>query len=188
MKIVAINGGLHRGCRIDSLIGHLLAVAQQSKAATVHHALCVFKNLQHCQECGACQRYNRHCVLKDDLAPVLNSLEEADVLVMGTPITGEDPTAYFKIFFDRFYSFLKNDGSCSLPPGKKAVIVLSPGASEAEFLKTVETFEAWLQPFRFSELHWVLYRRDGQEEAYGVIDAVVKKLISRTEPPKGSHS
>jgi multimeric flavodoxin WrbA len=117
-------------------------------------------------------------VLKDDLAPVLANMEEANVLVMGTPLTGEDPTAYFKIFFDRFYSFLKQDGTCRLPAGKKVVIMFSHGAAEAEFLKTVEAFEGWLEPFRFSEIHWILYQHGEKENTYEEIEAVVKKLVA----------
>jgi multimeric flavodoxin WrbA len=116
-------------------------------------------------------------VLKDDLTPVLASLENADILVMGTPITGEDPTAYFKIFFERFYSFLKHDGSCRLPAGKKVVLVLSPGAAEGEFEKAVESFITWLQPFGFSELHWIICPQGGKNDAYEAIETVIGKLI-----------
>ncbi len=182
MKVVVVNAGLHRGCRIDALVGHLLAVAQRHKADTVHHTLCIMKNLQHCQECGACQLQARHCVLKDDLAPVLVNLEEADVLVMGTPITGEDPTAYFKIFLERFYSFLKNDGTCRLLAGKQAVIVLSPGAMEIDSEKTIENFATWLAPFKFAECHWVLYQHDAVPAAYATIETIVENLFGRPRP------
>ena len=177
MKIVAINGGLRRGCRIDSLIGHLLVEAHRRKAETVHHVLCLLKNFQKCQDCRSCQLFARYCVLNDDLAPVLSSLESADVLVMGTAITGEDPTVYFNMFLSRFYSFLKNNGVCRLPAGKKAVIMLSHGALEADFQKSEETFRIWLEPFNFSEVHWVIYQHDGQEEAYRKIESVVGELV-----------
>jgi multimeric flavodoxin WrbA len=177
MKIVAINGGLRRGCRIDSLIGHLLVEAHRQKAETTHHVLCLLKNFQKCQDCRSCQLFARYCVLNDDLAPVLSSLESADVLVMGTAITGEDPTVYFNMFLSRFYSFLKNNGVCRLPAGKKAVIMLSHGALEADFQKSEETFRIWLEPFNFSEVHWVIYQHDGQEEAYRKIESVVGELV-----------
>jgi multimeric flavodoxin WrbA len=187
MKIVVINGGLHRGCKTDLLLGHFLAKVQHEKGVEAHHhVLCTMRRLEHCQACGACKQHQAvRCMIKDDLTPVLAEVESADVLVMGTPVTGEDPSAYFKIFFNRFYSFLRADGSCRLRPGKKAVLVLTPGASAPDFEKVLEIYAACLEPFGFSELHYVALPPSvdsGAEsaalhEAKADVDAVVTQLF-----------
>lgn len=187
MKIVIINGGLHRGCKTDVLLGHFLAKVKARKAEAHHHVLCSMSRLEHCQTCSACKCHQAlRCVIKDDLTPVLTDIENADILALGTPVTGEDPSAYFKIFFNRFYSFLRADGTCRLHPGKKAVLVLTPGAIAPDFEKVLEIYAACLEPFGFCELHYValpptVVPDSGPallEEAKADVDAVVERLLA----------
>jgi multimeric flavodoxin WrbA len=72
-------------------------------------------------------------VLKDDLANVLESLKESDVIVMALPVYCSDVPGQFKCFIDRTYSYMKpnylSDNSPSrLPLGKKLVFILTQGA------------------------------------------------------------
>lgn len=186
MKVVIINGGLHRGCKTDLLLGHFFAKVKERGVDGHHHVLCAMRHLEHCQACGGCKcQHAGRCVMKDDLTPVLTDLMDADIMAMGTPVTQEDPSAYFKIFFNRFYSFLREDGSCRLPPGKKAVLVLTPGAIAPDFEKVLEIYAACLEPFGFAELHYVALPPTVEpdsgpvllQEAKADIDAVVQQLM-----------
>ncbi len=185
MKIVIINGGLHRGCKTDVLLGHFLAKLKEKHVDGHHHVLCSMKRLEHCQACGTCKGHlASRCMIKDDLTPVLSDLVDADVLAMGTPITGEDPSAYFKIFFHRLYSFIGETG-CRLPAGKKAVLVLTPGAIAPDFAKVLDVYASCLEPFGFSELHYVTLPPTvlpGSapallDEAKSDVDALVEQLL-----------
>lgn len=63
----------------------------------------------------------------DDLAPVLAEVEQADVVVLATPIYFCDMTGLLKQAFDRFFHFLKPDYVTNPDPsrlGRDKVLVL----------------------------------------------------------------
>jgi multimeric flavodoxin WrbA len=86
-----------------------------------------------CQGCMGCKTSSDKCVLKDDLAGVLESLKEADVVVMALPVYCSDVPGQVKCFLDRTYSYMKPDyisnaNPSRVPPGKKLVFILTQGA------------------------------------------------------------
>ena len=97
-----------------------------------------------CQSCFACKTKLDRCVLKDDLAEVLDSVFWADTLVIATPIYYADVTGQLKCFIDRTYSFLKpdyitNPAASRLPPGKKLVFITTQGQSDPDKFAKVPT-------------------------------------------------
>ena len=62
-----------------------------------------------CQGCCACKQSLDHCILNDDLTEVLNTVAEADVVVLASPVYYGDVSAQLKGFIDRTYSYLKPD-------------------------------------------------------------------------------
>jgi multimeric flavodoxin WrbA len=88
-----------------------------------------------CQGCGACKSTSEKCILKDDLSQVLDDVQQADVLIMATPVYWGEVTAQMKGFIDRTYSYLTPDFMTSdvkhrLPAGKKLVFIQTQGAVE----------------------------------------------------------
>ena len=86
-----------------------------------------------CQGCMACKTTSEKCVLNDDLAGVLESLKQADVIVMALPVYCSDVPGQVKCFIDRTYSYMKpsylSDSNPSrVPPGKKLVFIVTQGA------------------------------------------------------------
>ena len=95
----------------------------------------VLNNLTYrgCQGCMACKTNSEKCVLDDDLAGVLESLKQADVIVMALPVYCSDVPGQVKCFIDRTYSYMKpsylSDSNPSrVPPGKKLVFIVTQGA------------------------------------------------------------
>lgn len=85
-----------------------------------------------CQGCMACKTQSDKCVVQDDLAKVLESLKEADVVVLALPVYCSDVPGQVKCFIDRTYSYLPPnflEGAPSrMPPGKKLVYIVTQGA------------------------------------------------------------
>ena len=86
-----------------------------------------------CQGCMACKTTSEECVLNDDLAGVLESLKQADVIVLALPVYCSDVPGQVKCFIDRTYSYMKpsylSDSNPSrVPPGKKLVFIVTQGA------------------------------------------------------------
>ena len=105
-----------------------------------------------CQACMTCKTKLDRCVLQDDLTEVLDSLREADVLVMATPVYFSDVTSQMKGFIDRVYSFLTPDYRESseksrFSPGKTLVFIQVQGRPDenkfADIFPRYEEFFDW---------------------------------------------
>jgi multimeric flavodoxin WrbA len=86
-----------------------------------------------CQGCMSCKTTSETCVLQDGLSGVLESLKEADVIVMAMPVYCSDVPGQVKCFFDRTFSYMKPgylaEGNPSrVPAGKKLVFIITQGA------------------------------------------------------------
>ena len=56
-----------------------------------------------CRACDGCMRNGGTCVLKDDMNEILKMFQEADVLVLATPVYFYGISAQMKTFIDRTY-------------------------------------------------------------------------------------
>jgi multimeric flavodoxin WrbA len=104
-----------------------------------------------CQGCMSCKTTSDKCVLKDDLSGVLESLKQADIVVMAMPVYCSDVPGQVKCFFDRTFSYLKPDyrseGNPSrVPPGKKLLFIITQGAPVEElFAEIPQKYQAFLK-------------------------------------------
>lgn len=88
-----------------------------------------------CQACMTCKTKLDKCVVKDDLAQVLDSIRDADILVMATPTYYADVSGQMKCFIDRTFSYLvpdymTNSNPSRLSSGKKLVFIQTQGQPE----------------------------------------------------------
>lgn len=61
------------------------------------------KRIGFCRACDGCMRNGGTCVLQDDMAQVLRQFQEADVVVLATPVYFYGISAQMKAFIDRTY-------------------------------------------------------------------------------------
>ncbi len=84
-------------------------------------------DIKPCVACGACA--SSHCVIEDDMGKLYPLLEEADVLVVSTPIYFYGPPAPLKAFMDRCQPWWYRH-----PPVSKRGVLMAVGASGGENL------------------------------------------------------
>ncbi len=142
-----------------------------------------------CQGCLACKTISEKCVLKDDLAKVLESLKEADVIVLATPVYCSDVPGQVKCFLDRTYSYMKpnymsDSNPTRVPPGKKFVFILTQGAPmENLFADIPQRYEGFLKrSMGFGETYLLRGVGIGGGGAVGVPDPYLQKAeeLART--------
>jgi len=108
-----------------------------------------------------CKTKLDRCVLKDDLTEVLESLRQADVLVMATPVYFSDVSSQMKGFIDRMYSFLTPDYRTSseksrLAPGKKLVFIqVQARPNENNFADIFPRYEEFFDWYGINERHLI---------------------------------
>lgn len=118
--------------------------------AVVEYRLNDMTTYRQCQNCGTCKE-SGECVLKDDIAPIIDSVREADGIVLCTSINFNDTDGLFKMVLDRFYCFLDMNASTVLPKGKKAAVIVTAGADETGAERVAKGLEAIMTQHFFCE-------------------------------------
>lgn len=153
LKIVAVLGSPRPQGNSSTLAFKFLETARElgAEVRVYHLNLMTF---QGCQGCGSCKTNIENCILEDDLAPVLEAVKAADVLVMASPVYFGDLSGQMKCFFDRTYSYGNPDFSSRVPGGKKAVLILVQANPEAnQFEDIFPRYQRWLTWFGFAPVH-----------------------------------
>ena len=131
MKIVCLLGSPRPKGNSGAIAARFSETAEDLGAEVTTFALNKLK-YRGCQACMTCKTKLEKCVLKDDLAEVLDAIRDAEVLVLATPIYYADISSQLKAFIDRTYSYLvpdyaTNPSPCRLSPGKKLVFIEAQG-------------------------------------------------------------
>ena len=103
-KVVAIVGSYRKGGAIDSAVQAILAAAQE-KGAQTHTLYLTDQHLEFCTNCRRCTQapglQRGCCVQQDDLESILTEIDDADALVLGSPVNYWNATAIFRQFMER---------------------------------------------------------------------------------------
>ena len=106
-----------------------------TQGATVRYVTLSDKNIQPCLGCYTCQNVSGEygCVQKDDMFPLVDDIQWADLILLATPIYAWYCTASMKNVLDRHYGLNKfyGSGEGSLWAGKKVAILATHGYDDA---------------------------------------------------------
>jgi multimeric flavodoxin WrbA len=123
VKVIAFNGSPRKKWNTATLLSKTLEGAQ-SKGAETELIHLYDLNYKGCISCFACKTkggksYGR-CAVQDDLTPVFKQIEEADAIVLGSPVYFGTVTGEMKSFLERlFFAYLRySDPPQSLFPKK----------------------------------------------------------------------
>jgi multimeric flavodoxin WrbA len=159
-----------------------------SLGATIETTVLNDLNYRGCQGCMACKINSEKCVVKDDLASVLESLKAADIVVLALPVYCSDVPGQVKCFIDRTYSYMPPNfmqGAPSrVPPGKKLVYIVTQGAPVEEmFADVAKRYPEFLKrSMGFGEAYVIRGVGVGGGGAVGVPDQYLMKAeeLART--------
>ncbi|MGD9015317.1 MAG: flavodoxin family protein [Candidatus Omnitrophota bacterium] len=100
MRVLGINGSPRIGGNTDVLLDKVL---QGAKAGGARIEKIILNRLKFsaCQEC-ANVRDDGTCIVEDDLQPVYKKIEQADVIILASPIFFGSLSAQTKMMIDRF--------------------------------------------------------------------------------------
>lgn len=110
MKIIAVNGSPRKNWNTAMLLSSVLDGAASKGAQTELYHLYDY-NYKGCISCFSCKLKDGisygHCALKDEITPILKSIEEADALIIGSPIYFGNISGELKSFLERlFFQYL----------------------------------------------------------------------------------
>jgi len=134
-----------------------------------------------CQACMACKTTSDRCIQRDGLAGVLESMKQADIVVLATPVYCSDVPGQVKCLIDRTYSYMPPgyfEGAPSrVPAGKKLVFVITQGAPVDELFADIpKRYQDFLKrSMAFGETFLIRGVGVGSGGAVGVPDPYLQK-------------
>jgi multimeric flavodoxin WrbA len=126
-KIMLIDGGPRRNMNTAAMLESFAQGAREAGAeATVVRLYDIdYKGCRSCMACKLKGKASNVCKIKDDLAPVLDEISQADGLVLGSPIYFGDVTGQMRTFLERLaFPWLSyNDYSMTAPKRMPVVLI-----------------------------------------------------------------
>ena len=113
-KVLGIAGSPRRGGNTDILLAEVLRGVASKGAATKTLVLSKMK-IKPCQHCDGCLK-DGCCIIQDDMQQVYKELEEADVIVLASPVQFMAPTAELKAMIDRCQAMWARKYVLKTPP------------------------------------------------------------------------
>ena len=136
IKVVGIVGSYRKGKMIDSAVSAVLEGAKD-KGADTKKIYLLDKQIEFCTNCRSCAQgkvegRRGKCVHNDDMDNILTEIDDADAVVLGSPVNFSTITALMKRFIERLIPYGYWPWGEALAPvnrivkaDKKAVIVTS---------------------------------------------------------------
>ena len=155
MKIVSLLGSPRTESNSSAIANHFLKTAANMGAEIVTYELNRL-TYRGCQGCYACKTKLDRCVLNDGLSDVLAAVQDADLVVLASPVYYGDITSQLKGFIDRTFSYLVPDYRTNSQPSrlapKKLVFVLTQGQPDEDaFADIFPRYEGFLKWMGFNE-------------------------------------
>jgi multimeric flavodoxin WrbA len=188
MKIIALNGSPRKKWNTATLLQKALdgAASQGAKTELIH---LYDLNYKGCISCFACKTlggksYGK-CVVQDDLASIFRRIEQADAILMGSPIYWGDISGEMKSFLERLmFQYM----TYTNPPG-----ALFPKKIKTGFIYTMnvteEVMHEWKYEVNFNRYDGALRIIFGESEYICIFDTLQfddysKVLNTRFDPVK----
>lgn len=118
MKILALIGSPRKRGNTDILVEQMLE-GSKARGHTSNTLYLYDYEISPCIDCRKCKKDDLVCPLKDRMQEIYPMMEEADLIIFGTPNYWYGPTGKMKLLIDRMRPFVAN-GKLK---GKKAVVV-----------------------------------------------------------------
>jgi len=135
VRVLGIVGSPRRGGNTETLVDEVLRGADEAGGHT-EKAVLSEMNVRPCRACDACRRLG-HCIIEDDMAALLEMMEDCQVWVLGTPVYWWGPTAQMKAFIDRWYGVDR-----AVFRGRGVALVVPSGGGSVYSRLTVEMLES----------------------------------------------
>jgi len=151
-KIVAINGSPRNGWNTDMLIDEAVKGAESKGAEVTKFDLYKLDKFTGCISCFGCKR-NAHkgeCVCKDGLKPVLDTVKDADGIIMGAPNYFGDLCAEFKLFYERLvfpYLTYNAEKPCCNTRMIPVLLIMTSNAPDTMYANMLNGYKGVLSKF-----------------------------------------
>jgi len=107
-KIFGISGSPIKKGNTDTFLSLIMDSAEEKGLQTnmINLSNLTIKNCIHCNFCLSKQKTNQFCSLRDDAQPIYDKLENADIIVLASPVYFMRTSGMMATFIDRLRVFI----------------------------------------------------------------------------------
>ena len=132
MKVIGYIASPRKEGNTAWVVNQILEAAKE-KGADTQSFHCTELDINPCKGCLGCVK-NDKCVINDDMQKLYTALEQADALILGSPVYMGQMTAQAKTFTDRLFAHITPRFSPHFKEGnagKKLILVFTQGNPDA---------------------------------------------------------
>lgn len=150
-KVVVLSTSLRTNSNSESLAKSFVDGAKDSGNEVKYISL-KNKDIRFCIGCLACQKTG-HCVIKDDVVDIMNSVLEANVVVWATPVYYYEMSGQMKTLIDRLNPMFSKDYKF------RDVYLLATAAEEGDevFEKVITGLNGWIDCFEKTSIKGTVF-------------------------------
>lgn len=159
MNVIAFNGSPREKGNTAQLLREALAGAEELGASTsfVHLWDLEMRGCRGCYGCKLKGKTQGVCVQKDDMTALYPRIEQADVVLFGTPIYFGAMTPELKMLIDRLFPYMTMDFESLLAPGKRAAMIATQNQRDPElYLGHLRLVERGLRVIGFESVEYLV--------------------------------
>jgi len=140
VKILALMGSPRKESNTDILIDKILEGAK-TKEHTSEKIYLYDNEIKPCLACYGCTKGDLNCVQQDGMQEIYPKMDEADLILFGTPIYWFGSTGPMKNVVDRLFPYIRNKRIV----GKKGLLVSPSTGGPASSDLLIETLKRSLR-------------------------------------------
>ena len=151
-KIVAVNAGPRKGWNTDTLVTEAARGAESAGAVVEKFDLFRLERYTGCISCFGCKKeqFKGHCICRDGLTQVLDTIREADGLIIGSPNYLGEMTASFRALYERlvFQNLTYNvEAPCCNQHPIPVLLIMTSNAPDTAYMGLLQNYQRTLSGF-----------------------------------------
>jgi multimeric flavodoxin WrbA len=124
--IIAVNASTHKNGSGEAIMNAVSEGARVNGKEVKTYNLNEIGPLMECQNCESCRKTGI-CRLDDPIAKIMGEIRDCEGLIQSTPISFNVENGLYRIFQNRFFSFMDRNFCTTIPKGKKLVTIVTCG-------------------------------------------------------------
>ena len=151
-KIIVVNAGPRKGWNTDMLLSEAGKGAESMGAVLEKYDLFRLERYTGCISCFGCkkEKFKGHCICRDGLTPVLDSIRESDGLIIGSPNYLSNVTASFRALYERliFQNLTYNlDTPCCNLKQIPVLFIMTSNAPDDMYTDLIKSYQQTFNTF-----------------------------------------
>lgn len=151
MKHIVILSGSPRKNGNTNLLCRQFQQGAEEAGHSVRFIPLAEKRIGFCRACDVCMRNGGACIQKDDMEDILCAFQQADVVVLATPVYFYGVSAQMKACIDRTYPIWQHLGR------KEVYYIVSAGLGEDIIARSLGDLDGFVEHFEQYEIKRRLY-------------------------------